>query len=165
MVYGLVFRLIVLVELGIHCILCFDSVVQQSNNFGIAWNFIYWICFIFNINIAFWVQRFSFSLQCYGLWLTQCFWFWIRDLRFGISNRSCSFPPTLPRFHLFVFNVLFFILFRIPIRLCPASKSEGEKERKGKERKGKEREGEGKERKGKERKGKEKIGKGIVTIV
>ena len=45
-------------------------------------------------------------------------------------------PPTLPRFHLFVFNVLFFILFRIPIRLCPASKSEGEKERKGKERNG-----------------------------
>jgi Sec-independent protein secretion pathway component TatC len=66
-------------------------------------------------------------------------------------------PPTLPRFHLFVFNVLFFILFRIPIRLCPASKSEGEKERKGKEREGKERKG--KERKGKERKGKERKGK------
>ena len=75
MVYGLVFRLIVLVELGIHCILCFDSVVQQSNNFGIAWNFIYWICFVFNFNIAFWVQRFSFSLQCYGLWLTHVFGF------------------------------------------------------------------------------------------
>ena len=69
-------------------------------------------------------------------------------------------PPTLPRFHLFVFNVLFFILFRIPIRLCPASKSEGEKERKGKERKEKEKERKGKRRKGKERKGKERKGKG-----
>ena len=47
MVYVLVFRLIDLVELGIHCILCFGSVVQ----------------------------RFSFSLQCYGLWLTHVFGF------------------------------------------------------------------------------------------
>ena len=179
MVYGSVFRLIVLVELGIHCILCFDSVVQQSNNFGIAWNFIYWICFVFNFNIAFWVQRFSFSLQCYGLWLTQCFWFWIRDLRFGISNRSCSFPSHPPkisfiRFQCFVFHFVSYsdpAMSRIEIRRGEGEERKG-KERKGKERKGKERKGkerEGKERKGKERKGKEKekerIGKGIVTIV
>jgi hypothetical protein len=33
------------------------------------------IGFVLVFNIAFWVQRFSFSLQCYGLWLTHVFGF------------------------------------------------------------------------------------------
>ena len=78
------------------------------------------------------------------------------DLRFGISNRSCSFPSHPPkisfiRFQCFVFHFVSYsdpAMSRIEIR-----RGEGE------ERKGKEREGEGKERKEKERKGKERKGK------
>ena len=84
---------------------------------------------IVSIGFDFCFRAVSFTM----LWfmVNSCFRFWIRDLRFDISNRKCSFPSHPPKISFIRIQCFVLVLFRIPIR--SASKSEGGKGRNGME--------------------------------
>ena len=82
-----------------------------------VWFYLLSLVFCFELCLL----RFCFSLQL----LFRFYFEYCDSIVFQIVVLSCFHS----RSHLFVFNVLILFLFRIPIRLCSASKYEGEKGR------------------------------------